>query len=294
MTIIFMDNGTNTGKNVSTMKILIVSSNAHNTSDIGQMISEKGYGITVCDTPQDAMDRLNQESFDIVFLPIQGDINEKRHTIATIRRASTGYIYINELSKDIAASTEDNAGANNIIDSDNITWDALRDTINNAKRLQELIATIGNNNIDFPSAGGIIARSAFNQLFLSALDRGNRYSEMSSILTISLENYQELFNLGGNYVVEYAVALLSKTLVDIRRQSDIIGQVKNHAFSLLLQMPKTPQEPIEAAKRFADTLANTPSLQEAAPTPMGLRVSLVSIPSGELKYEKLAVPEKKL
>ena len=275
------------------MKILIVSSQNHNTAEIAQIISEKGYGVTISDSADNAMQRLNEEAFDLIFLPITGSIEEKRHAIATIRRASVGYIYINELSKDIAESTEHNAGANSIIDSDNISWDALRETINNAKRLEDLIQTIGNNNIDFPSAGGIIARSAFNQLFLSALDRGNRYSEMSSILTISLENYQELFNLGGNYVVEYAIALLSKTLVDIRRQSDIIGQIKNHSFSLLLQMPKNPQEPVEAAKRFAQTLTDTASLQDAAPTPMGLRVSLVSIPTGELQYEKLAIPDKK-
>lgn len=276
------------------MKILIITSPDHNTDNITALLSEKGYGAKTVGTIETAADTINQDHYDLLFLPATGSTEHTRDAIGRLRRSSAGYIYITALIG--AGQAEDtttlSAGANCTLESAAIAVESLDKITKNADRLQNLINVIGNNTIDFPSAGGIIARSAFNQLFLSALDRGNRHAELSSVLMISLENYQELYNIGGNYVVDYAIALLSKTLVDIRRQSDIIGQIKNHAFYLLLQMPKSQTEPVEAAQRFAKTLKEHGGLQDAAPTPLGIKVSLVSVPGGDLQFEEFVVPEK--
>ena len=47
----------------------------------------------------------------------------------------------------------------------------------NAERMVGLVERIGDDSEDFPSAGGVIAKSAFNQLFLSSIDRADRYGE---------------------------------------------------------------------------------------------------------------------
>lgn len=273
------------------MKTLIVTSQDHETDTVTQQLSAQGYAIKTIEGLEAAIDTIQKDHYELVFLPLDGAPDTMRETVNKIRRSAVNYIYIAAIFHDEHAKQSGQTQANCGLVNNATLPQALETTMQNAQRLKTLIDVIGNNNIDFPSAGGIIARSAFNQLFLSALDRGNRYAELSSILTISLENYQELFNIGGNYIVDYTTALFSKTLVDIRRQSDIIGQIKNHAFSLLLQMPKTETEPVDAARRFAETLSQNSALKEAAPIPVRLKVSLVTLPTGELRFEEFVHPQ---
>lgn len=273
------------------MKTLIVTSPEHQTDVVTLQLSEQGYTIKTVQGLEAAIDLIQSDHYELVFLPLDGSPKIMRDTVNKVRRSSAGYIYIAAIFHDESSKNDAQTQANYGLINDEMLAETLKEIMQNAQRLKSLIDTIGNNNIDFPSAGGIIARSAFNQLFISALDRGNRYAEVSSILTISLENYQDLFNIGGNYIVDYATALFSKTLVDIRRQSDIIGQIKNHAFSILFQMPKTDNEAVDAAKRFVETLAQNDALKEAAPIPVRLKISLVTLPTGELCFEQLVHPQ---
>lgn len=271
------------------MKTLIISSAELSLSAITPIIQQKGYGVTEATSTDEAVNILGQGHFNMICIAAGADTAENRKTINFIRRHTQKYTYIVSISS--TPRTDLGDGANTHAELDMIDAQMIDTLTRQAENLDALVEIIGNNNIDFPSAGGIIARSAFNQLFLSALDRSNRHAELSSILMIELDNYQELFNIGGNYIADYAVAALSKKLVDIRRQSDIIGQIKNQTFALLLQMPQNQQEPIDAATRFARTLKEDPSLKEATPTPMGIKVSLISVPNGEKRFEEFVVPE---
>src|SRR5690606_15726197 len=88
----------------------------------------------------------------------------------------------------------------------------------NAKRLTSLMGKLGDESEDFPSAGGVIAKSAFNQLFLSGVDRADRYAERSFMLFINIDNRDEIIEQEGAYAAEYATAKLSQYLVRLRRQ----------------------------------------------------------------------------
>jgi len=141
--------------------------------------------------------------------------------------------------------------------------------------------------MDFPSAGGVIAKSAFNQLFLTALERGDRYGELTYLLRVYISNIQDIHDMDGPYASGYAAAELSRQLVLMRRQSDIIGQTDKGEYCLMLLHPQSEQEPKEAAKRFADTLDRAHLDNVPGAVQPKLSVELVSLPLGrqEILYE---------
>ncbi len=274
------------------MKILLISSPTYDPQTISVPLQNHGYKTTLVNGRQEAIKEIKEHSYNVLFMAGSNDSAEDRKTINTLRHTSADYIYIVTVHKQNDPTRVDNNGSNAHLYLDTLDEQTLTTLTTNTASLHELIEEIGNNHIDFPSSGGIIARSAFNQLFLSALDRSNRYPENSALLNISIDNYQELFDMGGNYITDYAIASLSKKLTDIRRQTDIIGQIQNAKFSILFQMPKTTQEPIEAAKRFAEALMNAADLQEAAPLPVQIKITLYTIPSGQISFEQIVTPQK--
>jgi GGDEF domain-containing protein len=152
------------------------------------------------------------------------------------------------------------------------------------------VARIGDDSEDFPSAGGVIAKSAFNQLFLSGMDRADRYGERTFVLFISLSNYKEILEMDGPYAAEYAVAKLSQYLVLLRRQSDIIGQTARYEYALLLQRPAYDTEPVEAANRFAESLSNIKDIVSSGSTEVKVTISLVDLPMGAKLIEHIITP----
>lgn len=153
----------------------------------------------------------------------------------------------------------------------------------NAKRLGQLVNWMSDISEDYPSAGGVIAKSAFNQLFLSAIDRADRYGEPASLLRIGAENYQQVLNEDGPQAASYLASKLAQHLVGLRRQSDIIGQTGRAEFSLLLQRPQTAQEPIDAANRFAAALSELNDICSSGMVDAKVAVQLVNLPTGEEK-----------
>jgi diguanylate cyclase (GGDEF)-like protein len=169
----------------------------------------------------------------------------------------------------------------------------LEEKIGNADRLLTLVKRIGDDSEDFPSAGGVIAKSAFNQLFLSAMDRADRYGERTFILFISLSNYKDIKDHDGPKAADYAVAKLSQYLVLLRRQSDIIGQTAKYEYALLLQRPVYETEPVEAANRFAESLASFKEIASTGATNVEITVTLLSIPTGGKMIEHVVHPGKR-
>ena len=171
------------------------------------------------------------------------------------------------------------SGANDAI-SKPIDPEALDVTIDNARYLISLIKRIGDDSEDFPSAGGIIAKSAFNQLFLSAIDRADRYGERTFIVFIGIKNYQAIYEAEGPYAADYIVAKLSKYLVRLRRQSDIIAQTEPFEYALLLQRPLYETEPKEAANRFAEAITGFADLFATDGLAPEVYVQLIDLPVG--------------
>ena len=138
----------------------------------------------------------------------------------------------------------------------------------------------------------MIAKSAFNQLFLSAVDRANRYGERTYILFISLSNFKEIRNLDGIYAADFAAAKLSQYLVLMRRQSDIIGQTAKHEYALMLQRPVYDTEPVEAANRFADSLSGFKDISSGGAMSPQISVTLIALPTGEKVIQHNVTPTK--
>ena len=260
------------------MKILLVDQDALTTQMVRSKIEPMGHTVVEEPVKNNAVDRMAADDFDLVLLD-PSPLTSPRPLILNARRSVRNYPYIMLMSETIPQEEALKAGANDLLVKP-VDPAALNQKLENAERLIELVRRIGDDSEDFPSAGGVIAKSAFNQLFLSAMDRADRYGERTFILQISLSNHKEILDLDGAYAAEFAVAKLCQYLVLLRRQSDIIGQTGKSEYSLLLQRPIYETEPVEAANRFAEQLVGFGDIDASGQTAVEITVSLLDVPAG--------------
>ncbi len=224
-----------------------------------------------------------------VFLFDPSPVNMARNYILGLRRNLPNYPYIFSFSNELSVKEAIQSGANDVF-SKPIDLESIQQKFQNADYLIKLVNRIGDDSEDFPSAGGVIAKSAFNQLFLSALERADRYAERTYILFISVSNYKEILEMDGAYAADYAVAKLSQYLVRLRRQSDIIGQTAKYEYALLLQRPQFESEPVQAADRFAQSLAQCEDIVSSGATPVEITVALAELPLGNIAQKHVLQP----
>lgn len=267
------------------MKVLIVDRDEIVADMIRSKLVSSGNQVVQEPSKNSVIERVAKDEFDLIFLD-PSPLTSPRPVILNIRRAINNYAYIVLLSDSISQVEAVKSGANDLLGKP-LDSAELDQKIKNAERLTALVTRIGDDSEDFPSAGGVIAKSAFNQLFLSAMDRADRYGEKSYILFIGISNYKEIKELDGSYAAEYAVAKLSQYLVLLRRQSDIIGQTAKHEYALLLQRPVYETEPVEAASRFIESIQKYDEIISSGSTPVEITVSLVEVPTGLTVVEQV-------
>ena len=234
------------------MQIMIVDREEAAAQMLASKLQGLGHVVTQEQHKENAVQRAINEQTQ-VFLIDPSPANSVRSFILDLRRNVPGYPYIFAFSGEFSFDESIQSGANDAF-SKPVDPASIESKFSNAEYLINLVQRIGDDSEDFPSAGGVIAKSAFNQLFLSALERADRYAERTYVLFISVSNYKEILEMDGAYAADYAVAKLSQYLVRLRRQSDIIGQTAKYEYALLLQRPVYETEPVEAAKRFAESL----------------------------------------
>ncbi|MCC7305307.1 MAG: diguanylate cyclase [Alphaproteobacteria bacterium] len=272
------------------MKILLIDKDNKSLSTLKSCLEPMGHRLTHETDKNKAVERLSSSEFDIIFLdPVP--LSSPRPVVLNIRRGVSNYPYIFLLSETASREEAIRAGSNDIMPKP-LEKTMVQEKAVNAERLSKLMKRIGDDSEDFPSAGGVIAKSAFNQLFLSALDRADRYGERTFVLFIGVSNYQDIRDMDGPYAADYAVAKLSKYLVLLRRQSDIIGQTGKHEFALLLQRPVYDTEPLEAANRFAESLAGIKDITSSGSSPVEITVTLIDVPIGSKIAEHVVRPGK--
>lgn len=265
------------------MKILVVDRDALATQLIRSRLEVKGHTIVEEPVKNNAIALLEQDAYQAVFID-PAPLNNARPVVLGIRRAMRGYPYVVLMSQDIPREEALRAGANEVMTKP-LDHKGLEKVMENADRLTSLIKRIGDESEDFPSAGGVIAKSAFNQLFLSCIDRADRYGERSFLVFIGIKNYQEILSMDGAYAAEYASAKLSQYLVRLRRQSDIIAQTGKDEFCLMLQRPMYETEPMEAANRFADALRRFDDICASDNVKVEVVVTLIDLPVGHKHIE---------
>lgn len=272
------------------MNILVISPRADEITDLHHyMQAHPEHRLFSYSQFESAFAELSQKSdFYTMVIIDEPDLDLLKQNVQNLRKLSERYMYLVAFFPD---------GFKPALLEYNINYGLYHTDLNEQLsplfdaylHLFDLIKIISNPDYDCASAGGVIARSAFNELFLSALDRAGRHQEDSYMLRLSIENYQSLYDLGGPYIADYAVAQLSRTMVSIRRQSDIIGQIQPNGFALLLQ-PGTATSPLQAAERFATTLSQSEDIVQDRAIGVTLSLELTALPSGEMMYERKISP----
>jgi PleD family two-component response regulator len=262
------------------MKILVVDRDRLSSQIITSRLEGSKHEVIEETVKNEAIERAAREPFECIFID-PAPLTNPRPIILGIRRSISQYPYIVLMSESETQEEAIKAGTNDVI-SKPVSGEDLLVHIENAQRLIALVKHIGDDSEDFPSAGGVIAKSAFNQLFLSAMDRADRYGERTFIVFISVGNYRDILEQDGPYAADFSVAKLSQALVRLRRQSDIIAQTGPAEFALLLQRPQYETEPLEAANRFAEALTKEEDLVISGVSGVEFRVDLVDLPVGAL------------
>lgn len=273
------------------MKILVIDRDRLNSQMLANKAEAAGHTVIEEAVKNNAIELIGQNDIDAVFFD-PAPLTSARPVVLGIRRSVVGYTYICMMSHSITQKEALDMGANDLL-SKPLDSDEFQKKADNAKRMVNLVERIGDDSEDFPSAGGVIAKSAFNQLFLSAIDRADRYGERSYIVFISLSNYDDIKTMDGAYAAEYAVSKMAQYLVRLRRQSDIIAQTGANEYALLLQRPQQKNEPTEAANRFAASLSGFDDIVSGGSTPVEISVSLIDVPICESLYEKKVVHQPK-
>ncbi len=262
------------------MKILIIDRDDVAGNLLQPKLEALGHSVKLFESKNDAVEHMGQEDYDLVFLD-PSPLTSPQPIVLNIRRSVPYYPYIVYLSGNTNQSEAIKSGMNSALLKP-VDPDKLSLVLDSAQRLTSLVRRIGDDSEDFPSAGGVISKSAFNQLFFSGIERADRYGENTYILFISISNYQEILEMDGPYAADFAVAKMSQYLTRLRRQSDIIGQTAKYEYALLLQRPNYESEPLDAANRFGEALkANYQEMFGELSADIDLSIKLISLPSGE-------------
>ena len=269
------------------MKILVIDRDQLTSQMIFSRLEGEGHEVVTEAVKNDGLERVSKETFDIIFID-PSPMKDARAMALNIRRSAKKppHLIFVTGEENISASEVMKMGCNDFIRKPLDQAD-IQLKVNNAQRLKALFDNLGDTSEDFPSAGGVISKSAYNQLCLSAMDRGGRYNELAFVLSISVENYDEVKNLDGAYYSDYAVSKMAHHMVRLRRQSDIIGQTAVNEYSILLQRTENKQEALDAANRFAATFDEIEDFLPAEGNEIKIRISLTHLPTGSSDFEHI-------
>lgn len=262
------------------MQILVIDRDALTTQLLQARLEARGHKLVSEPNKNAAFELLKNGGFDCVMID-PAPLSEARPVIIGVWKALRGPFkpYIMLLSK--TASREDAimAGTNDVLAKPFDPKD-IESKIGNAERLIALHQDLGRED-NIHSGGGMIGKAAFNQLFLSAIDRAFRYGERSLVIIVRVTNTAHLRALDDTAATQTLTSLGEK-LGYTRRQSDVIGRIAIDRFGILLQRPMYESEPLDAINRFAETLDKFHhSFADKAQAPH-IELELIELPEGVL------------
>ena len=268
------------------MKILIIDRDDMSAEMMRTKLTDMGHGCVVEPIKNDGIERVGRESFDLVYIdpsPMK-DAQAMALNLKRTSRTPISVVLLTHNDDNIEYNDVMASGCNDFIYKP-IDSQKLEQKTNNILRLRNYSEKLADMKEDFPSAGGVIAKSAFNQLFLSSLDRGGRYKERTYILTISITNYEEIKDLDGNYNAEYSASKMANMVANMRRLSDIMGQIGINEYALLLQRTENETEAVDAGKRFSAALDEAKELVPPGGHKVSISVRVLHLPSGREPFK---------
>lgn len=261
------------------MKILIVDRDEMTANRIKSRVEPMGHTVEIHPEKGEALDALLRQGWDVVMLDPSPITNIKQLSLQ-IRRNVRRNVHLVLLSDTLTGQDATEGGYNELL-AKPVDPAKIETIMDRAEYMNDLIRHLANDGIDFPSAGGVISKSAYNQLFLSCIDRAGRYGETAHTILISFNNFNQITVNDGSYDAEMISAKLAQHLVRIRRQSDIIAQIRPNEYALLLLKTTNESEPVEAAHRFAEVLSKCTDLPTTPYMDVELGVTLLALPQGE-------------
>lgn len=266
------------------MKILIIDRDAMFSNLLASKMRNAGHEVFESVIKNEGIDQIDTNKIDAVYFD-PSPLSDPKPILLQIRRMVHTYPYLVMIGQENNRPASIQAGCNDGL-AKPLDPEALTTSLQNAERMSALIRRLGDESYDFPSSGGVISKSAFNQLFISSMDRVSRYNENSHAMFISITNYDDIKLYDGKYAADYAASKLAQTLVRLRRQSDILAQTGVNEYAILLQRPQMETESLEAAKRFSLALDDQSDITSNGVTNLSIDVSLVHIPTGSLDFHR--------
>ncbi len=270
------------------MKILIIDRESLTNQLITSKLVAKNHTVIVDSDKNKAFEKIKSDSFDCIMIDPY-PLSEARPVIIGIWKCLQSEIkpYIMLLSKTATREEAITTGVNDVLNKPLSSID-IETKIGNAERLMEISRFLIKED-PVPSTDGLINKSAFNQLFLSAIDRSFRYGERSLIVFVKMTNYEEIIKAAGKQATETTLHKLMEKMNFMRRQSDVIGRLGSHNFGVLLQRPQYESEPMDAINRFSEILDKFYNEFKDKTMAPKIRLDLIELPQGAL-HKEILVP----
>ena len=269
------------------MKVLIIDRDRLSTQIMQNHLQDLGHEVHVEQVKNNGLEMIKQQPFHaVIFDP--SPLTDPRPFVLGVRRVlpQGQYPYILLASHNADANMCIKAGANDFITKP-LDADELKVKMSYADRYAALFEYLGDFETDYPYHNGVIQKSAFNQMFLSSIDRADRYGDKTFLIFFVADNYQEIAEAESVEAADEAFRKLSNYIVKLRRQSDILGQTGRNEYCLMLQRPVHDQEPMEATNRFHDTLQMFEDIKSPGGMSINIRIKLIAIPTGDKMAERL-------
>lgn len=264
------------------MRLMVIDRDRSNAALVEQRLQAFGHEVVYEPSKNEALEHIGREEFDLVLVDPAPLVTARPFVISLRRALRRRFMFIGLMAYEANRSDAISAGMNDALQKP-IDHDRLPVIVENAGRMIDLVTRLGDESYDYPNAGGILGKSAMNQLFLTSLDRADRYGEESYLMIITLKNFVTLRERMGEDDVEEMMHGLGTYLGKVRRQSDIAGRIGPNEFASLILRPMRETEPQDATARFADILKRDRLELAVKDVLPDLEVRLVNIPTGDVQ-----------
>jgi CheY-like chemotaxis protein len=235
------------------MKILIIDRDRAAAQVLQGKLQQEGHQVVIEAVRKTAGEMLQEENFDCVFIDPAPLPSARPFTMQLRWEQRERYQYIVLMGYEPDSQEILRAGLNAILPKP-IDVNVIGDIAENAGRLVHFARKIQYEPEIQSVDDHMFGRRAMAQLMLSALDRTYRYGEQAFLLKITLANALALEEKWGVERLNQLRADFMAAIGQMRRLSDLLGRTDEDECVLLMQRPWQPNEPKDAAERFAVVL----------------------------------------